>query len=78
MDTKIVNPHDRFFKAVLSKEEHAREFLKLYLPKDIVRLLNFYTLFVVKDTFIEKELKEYFSDLLYQVELEGQVAFIYL
>ena len=65
MDTKIVNPHDRFFKAVLSKEEHAREFLQLYLPRNISQLIDFDTLFVVKDTFIEKELREYFSDLLY-------------
>jgi len=64
MDTKIVNPHDRFFKAVLSKEEHAREFLQLYLPRNISQLIDFDTLFVVKDTFIEKELTQVCQNLM--------------
>ena len=78
MDTKVVNPHDRFFKAVLGDEKHAREFLELYLPQELVRQLDLNTLAITKDSFIEKELREYFSDLLYRVELKGQPAFIYL
>ncbi len=77
MKSEISNPHDRFFKAVFSKEEHARDFLQLYLPQEISALIDFTTLSIVKDSFIEKELREYFSDLLYQVDLKGQTAFIY-
>ena len=75
---KVVNPHDRFFKAVLGNEKCAREFLELYLPEELARQLDLNTLAITKDSFIEKELQEYFSDLLYYVEIKGQPAFIYL
>jgi len=78
MDMKVVNPHDRFFKAVLGDEKCAREFLELYLPEELVRQLDLNTLAISKDSFIEKELREYFSDLLYHVEIKGQPTFIYL
>ena len=75
---KIINPHDKFFKSVLSKKEHARDFLRHYLPSHINELLDFNSLSIVKDSFIEKELKEYFSDLLYSIDIKGQESFIYL
>jgi len=77
-EKEITNPHDKFFKAVLSKEKHAKEFLKLYLPQNIERLLDFTSLSIVKDSFIEKELREYFSDILYKININGQPSFIYL
>ena len=36
----ITNPHDRFFKEVLSREEVARDFLIHYLPSDVVDLFD--------------------------------------
>ena len=35
---KIINPHDKFFKQIFSQEEHAKEFLNIYLPKHIKKL----------------------------------------
>ena len=34
----IVNPHDKFFKEVLSRQDVARDFILHYLPSDIVGL----------------------------------------
>lgn len=45
------------------------DFLRNYLPEDVVRLLDFSNLEISKDSFIEKDLKDYFSDILYSVRL---------
>ncbi|MGA1865117.1 MAG: Rpn family recombination-promoting nuclease/putative transposase [bacterium] len=75
---KVINPHDKFFKEFFSKEKEAREFLSLYLPEDIKKIIDLSTLSISKDSFVEKELQEYFSDILYKVEIKGQTAWIYL
>jgi len=38
--TEISNPHDRFFKDVLSRREAARDFVLYYLPADMAALLD--------------------------------------
>ena len=75
---KIINPHDKFFKEIFSKKKEAKEFLSHYLPEDIKAIIDLSTLSIFKDSFIEKELQEYFSDILYKVEIKDQPAWIYL
>ncbi len=67
----IANPHDKFFKEVLSRQEVARDFILYYLPSDIVGLFDIESLEIRKDSFIDKELKEHFSDILYSVDTKG-------
>ena len=77
--TDLTNPHDHFFKEILSRQEEARDFVLHYLPEEIVRLLDTDTLELTKDSFIDPELREHFSDLLYRVQLRsGQGAYVYL
>jgi len=78
INDKIINPHDKFFKEIFSKEKEAREFLSHYLPDAIKAIIDLSTLSIFKDSFIEKELQEYFSDILYKVEIKDQPAWIYL
>jgi predicted transposase YdaD len=49
--TEISNPHDRFFKDVLSRREAARDFVLYYLPADVAALLDVESLVVSKDSF---------------------------
>lgn len=75
----ITNPHDRFFKEVLSREEVARDFMIHYLPSDVVALFDMSSVEIRKDSFVEKELKEYFSDLLYCVDTrDGGSSYVYV
>lgn len=67
----ITNPHDKFFKEVLSRQEVARDFILHHLPYDIVGLLDIESLEIRKDSFIDKELKEHFLDILYCVDTKG-------
>ncbi len=76
---QLVNPHDKFFKEVLSRREAAGDFLRYYLPTDVVRLLDLSSLEMSKDSFVDKELQERFSDLLYKVSLrDGGDAYVYI
>lgn len=75
----ITNPHDKFFRETLTREDVARDFVDHYLPEEIRGFLDVPTLRVSKDTFIDKGLREHFSDLLYRINLkQGDPAYVYL
>jgi len=75
----VKNPHDRFFKETFSRTEVARDFVAHYLPPEIAAVLDTKTLEISKDTFVDEELKESLSDLLYHVALKGKgTVFVYL
>ncbi|MBI4332088.1 MAG: Rpn family recombination-promoting nuclease/putative transposase [Chloroflexi bacterium] len=77
--SSLPDPHDRFFKDTLSRREEAREFLLTYLPQEVARLLDADSLELAKDSFVDKELRKHFSDLLYRVNLrDGRGAYVYL
>ncbi|MBF0552747.1 MAG: Rpn family recombination-promoting nuclease/putative transposase [Deltaproteobacteria bacterium] len=76
---EIVNSHDRFFKSVFSNKEEAADFLLNYLPGEVVQELNLETLKPRKDTFVDDNLKERLSDLLYEVDTaDGGRALVYI
>lgn len=56
----------------------ARDFVRSYLPKEIVQMIDLTTIKPDKDSFIEKELQEYFSDLLLHVTFKGKESCLYL
>ncbi|HQI98659.1 MAG TPA: Rpn family recombination-promoting nuclease/putative transposase, partial [Thermotogota bacterium] len=64
---KITNPHDKFFKEVMSHIEIVRDFLMQYLPPEKARHLDFETLSAEKDSHIGEDLRELFSDLIFRV-----------
>jgi len=75
----LANPHDRFFKEIFSQNDIASDFLQHYLPANFADLLNFSSMHIIKDTFVDKELQEYYSDLLYKLNLkDGRGAFVYV
>ncbi len=67
----ITNPHDRFFKEVFSRPDVAEDFLFHYLPGHVSNLLQPGSFLLSKDSFVDANLQEYFSDLLYQVDFKG-------
>jgi predicted transposase/invertase (TIGR01784 family) len=75
----ITNPHDRFFKQLLSGPESAYDFMRYYLPTEVVELLDLPSLALRKGSFVDRRLQEHFSDLLYEVNLHtGGGAYIYI
>src|SRR5690554_1920603 len=77
-DKPLFNPHDKFFKESFSRKEVASSFIKEYLPEKICRKLDFKTLTILKDSYIDKELAEHFSDILYSIQFSGKQTYIYL
>lgn len=75
----LQNPHDHFFKALFSQREAAQDFLKNYLPADLIRLFDLTTLDIRKDSFVDPELQSHFSDILYKIAChDGLETYIYL
>ena len=74
---KVINPHDKLFREIWSKKEYAKDFFINYLPKDILELIDLDSIEISKDSFIEKELKDYFSDLLYKANFSNEPGYIY-
>ncbi|KAF1083697.1 hypothetical protein SPSYN_03154 [Sporotomaculum syntrophicum] len=74
---KIQNPHDKFFKKTFGDVDVAGNFLDNYLPQNIVDIIDMDTLEPQKDSFINNELQESFSDLLYKVNINNREGYLY-
>ena len=75
----LKNPHDSFFKELLSLPQNARDFLRYYLPADVVAEFDLRRLELVRDAFVDDSLKEHLADLLYRVKLKhGDDAFVFV
>jgi predicted transposase/invertase (TIGR01784 family) len=77
-DKKINNPHDKFIKSILSDKDNAVNFLQNYLPKDLVKIIDFKTLAIENVSYIKDNLKALYSDLLFNVKIKGNSARIYI
>lgn len=78
-DDAIDMAHDAFVKRVLGKPEHARDFLRLHLPPEVVAHLDMTTLRTAKESFVGKSLRQYFSDLVFHLQsVTGEPVGVYL
>ena len=73
-----VNPHDKFFKELSSHKDKVRDFFVYYLPEGILELMNLNEIEILRESFIEEELKEHFFDILYKVSLSDTPAYLYM
>ena len=73
------HPHDAFFKQLFTRPGVAEDFIRHYLPAEVVAVLEPGSLTITKDSFIDEALAEHYSDLLYRVQLKaGKEAYVYL
>ena len=64
-------PHDEFFKATFGRLDIALDYLKQMLPEDIQHHLNLNALERINGSFVSPQLKEYFSDVVYECPIVG-------
>ena len=69
---KITNPHDKYFKEIFSRKEETAALLKGMLPVELKKNIDFDALKPLKDTYVDEELKESFSDLVYVTKYRGK------
>ncbi len=75
---KISNSHDALFKEIWKNKKEAKTLLKNCLPKNILKIIDIDSIEISKDSFVEKELKEFYSDLLYKVKFREDEGYVYL
>ncbi|MBK8388224.1 MAG: Rpn family recombination-promoting nuclease/putative transposase [Saprospiraceae bacterium] len=78
MEKGVNNPHDKFFKALLSDKESAVAFLKLSLDKETLDALDLESITLVNTHFISPELEESFSDIILSAKLLNSEANCYV
>ena len=78
--TDLHQPHDRLFRAVFSDAGEAASLLRATLPDTVAESFEWTTLALVEGTFLDEELLESESDLLYRVlhTATGQAVSMYL
>ncbi|HDM8071934.1 TPA: Rpn family recombination-promoting nuclease/putative transposase [Vibrio harveyi] len=69
--------HDGLFKSFLTVPETAKDFLNIHLPEHIKQICNLDTLQLQSGSFLEEELVPYYSDVLYSMETESGVGYVY-
>lgn len=74
---RVNKPHDKFFKETLGDVSVAQDFIHHYLPEEILGIIDTSSISPEKDSFITKDLEEYFSDLLFSVTMNGEEGYLY-
>ncbi|KPA17213.1 Transposase (putative), YhgA-like protein [Candidatus Magnetomorum sp. HK-1] len=76
---QITNPHAMFFENIFLRLDIAADFIKNYLPSDMVKTLDLSTVELERKSFINKQLKGMQSDLLYKLKtIDGKSILIYI
>ncbi len=77
---ELSQSHAKAFTFFFKDKEIATSMLEGYLLENIKKKLNFKSLKISKDSFIDKRLNNYFADLLYEIKLKSgkKSAFIYI
>ncbi|WP_342219451.1 Rpn family recombination-promoting nuclease/putative transposase [Rickettsiella endosymbiont of Miltochrista miniata] len=77
MAISIHHPHDSLFRNYLADINMAKTFFEVYLPNDIKILCDFSSLKLEPGSFVEKNLRKHFSDILYSVQMKDDQGYLY-
>ncbi|MDF7662788.1 Rpn family recombination-promoting nuclease/putative transposase [Erwiniaceae bacterium L1_54_6] len=69
-------PHDAAFKAFLTHPATARDFIELHLPAELRAVCDLSTLKLESGSFVEEDLRQYFSDVLYSLKTTAGDGYI--
>ena len=75
---KATTPHDAVFKTFLSHVETARDFIQLHLPAELLSLCDLSTLQLESSSFVEDDLRQYYSDILYSLTTADGQGYIHI
>ncbi|MDL4454930.1 Rpn family recombination-promoting nuclease/putative transposase [Klebsiella michiganensis] len=65
---KNPTPHDATFRQFLTQPEIARDFMDIHLPAELRAICDLSTLKLESGSFVEDDLRQYFSDVLYSLK----------
>lgn len=70
-------PHDAVFKKLISSPEVARDFLTIHLPAPLREMCDLTTLRLEATSFIEQDLRAYYSDVVWSLKTKEGEGYIY-
>ena len=70
--------HDPFFREIISDPVAAAGVLENVLPADVRALVDLDSIEIEKDSFVEPDLRAYYSDALFRVRMAGEPGNVYL
>ncbi|HHQ7229431.1 TPA: Rpn family recombination-promoting nuclease/putative transposase [Salmonella enterica subsp. enterica] len=72
-------PHDAAFRQFLAHPDVARDFMQIHLPAELCALCDLSTLKLESGTFVEEDLRQYASDILWSMKTtSGDDGYIHL
>src|SRR5947207_9777027 len=70
--------HDRFTRSAMTNPKVAEEFFQHNLPAHLKKIIDFSSLKLHKESFVDDHLKMQVADLLYSVNFNGHPGFLYI
>ena len=71
-------PHDAIFKKFFSDISVVNSFFQAYLPEKIKKKCDFSTLKIEPGSFIDDDLSQHHSDILYSLKIDGHKGYVYI
>jgi predicted transposase/invertase (TIGR01784 family) len=72
MSKKTHHLHDKFVKASFSDSDRAISFFERFLPDSLLKEIDVYSLKVTQESYIQEDLSEHFSDIVFEVRTLDQ------
>ena len=77
MKTMTSTPHDATFRQFLKIPDIARDFMEIHLPTGLRAICDLSTLKLENCSFVEENLRQYFSDVLYSLKtVDGDKGYV--
>ncbi|EPR9734487.1 Rpn family recombination-promoting nuclease/putative transposase [Enterobacter bugandensis] len=71
-------PHDATFRQFLTQPDIARDFMEIHLPAELRSVCDLSTLKLESGSFVEEDLRQYFSDVLYSLKTTAGDGYIHV
>ncbi|EGK1061312.1 Rpn family recombination-promoting nuclease/putative transposase, partial [Salmonella enterica] len=71
-------PHDATFRQFLTQPDIARDFMEIHLPAELRAVCDLSTLKLESGSFVEDDLRQYFSDVLYSLKTTAGDGYIHV
>lgn len=77
-NSQINTPHDKLFRKSMQIPNVAKEFLMMHLPSDIKNTIDYSTLEILPDTFVDETLRRSQVDALFKVKCNDRDLLVYV
>ncbi len=77
-NARTPTPHDAAFRQFLTQPDIARDFMTIHLPPALLAICDLDTLKLESGSFVEEDLRQYFSDVLYSLKTTAGDGYVHV